>query len=234
MHDLIAWIIGFAANTVVLTALLWIMVKLQKLNYVFLGLLGSAALACALDTLPYFGHYLAVAVLYLCIWKVTQASLMPDAVFTVAVSYALMFAVKVCLLTMLIGDLRPAAVTGDLADEGDETPAAETATNALSHVADAATAASQMKPGSAQKKNSKSADEILKDITVKGATENGAKSMLIISTEKKIYTLTTSEQTAVQTASGSCRMRLMSVDPVWAVVWVNGEKAFLRIRKAQE
>ena len=95
MGDITILIIEYAARTVVLTLLLWLMVKLQKLNYFFLGLLGSAAVACALDTIPYVGHYLAVPVLYLCIWKITQASLMPDAVFTVVVSYALMFAVKV-------------------------------------------------------------------------------------------------------------------------------------------
>ncbi|HEX9046505.1 MAG TPA: hypothetical protein VF988_05715, partial [Verrucomicrobiae bacterium] len=109
LGDIVAFVIGYVARTGLLTLLLWLMIKLQKLNYTFLGVLGSAALASLLDSIPYVGHYFAVPVLYLCIWKVTQASLMPDAVFTVAVSYALMFAVNVLLFTALIGDLRPSA-----------------------------------------------------------------------------------------------------------------------------
>jgi hypothetical protein len=47
----------------ILLVRLWIMIKLQSLNYNFLGLLGSAALASGLDMIPYFGHLLAVPVL---------------------------------------------------------------------------------------------------------------------------------------------------------------------------
>jgi len=47
MGDITVLIIEYAACTVVLTVLLWLMVKLQKLDYFFLGLLGSGALASA-------------------------------------------------------------------------------------------------------------------------------------------------------------------------------------------
>jgi hypothetical protein len=62
--------IEFLIHGGILLALLWIMIKLQKLDYHFLGLLGSAALAGGLDMIPHFGHMLAVPVLYFCIWKV--------------------------------------------------------------------------------------------------------------------------------------------------------------------
>lgn len=219
-------IIGYMARTVVLTLLLWIMVQLQKLDYFFLGLLGSAALACALDTIPYFGHYLAVPVLYICIWKITRASLMPDAVFTVVVSYALMFLVKILLLTALIGDLRPAADYQDQPEARSAIIGSKSAPPAR-----AAPPATNQLPAIAVPANvpAKSADDWLKDISVKGVTANGNKSMLLISANKKSYTLVMNEQTEVQTATGPCRMRLANLSEAWATVEVNGEAAYLRI-----
>ncbi len=105
-------LIEFAIQTAVLLGLLWGMVKIQKLDqhatYRFLWLLGAAALATGLDMIPYAGHYLAVAALFLCIKKTTGAPHI-DALFTVAISYALMFGVNLFILGSLIGGLRPSA-----------------------------------------------------------------------------------------------------------------------------
>src|ERR1043165_2978409 len=106
LPNILAYSVGFAAQTVVLVAALWIMIKLQRLDYNFLGLLGSAALASGLDMIPYVGHYLAVPVLYVCIAMVTRADLFPDAVVTVVIAYALMFCLNMFLLAGLLGDLR--------------------------------------------------------------------------------------------------------------------------------
>ena len=225
MSDLIVLVIDYVARTAVLTLILWIMVKLQKLDYFFPGLLGSAALAAGLDTIPCFGHYIAVPVLYLCVWKVTHASLMPDAVFTVAVSYALMFAVKILLLTELMGDLRPALAVEE-----------RIATNELQ------TAVFDAKPGprpaaGATAKNSAAnavarpgkADEIVKDVVVKSATQNGDKSMLTISANKKNFTLAMGDTVEVPMPDSSFRIRLIRVTESWATVEVNGEATYLRI-----
>jgi len=89
-------------------------------------LLGSAALATGLDqilqmTLGHFiGIYLAsyistpivVTVLLLCLKKVTHAPYV-DVVFTVAISYALLFGVNLFILESLMGDLRPSARNPD-------------------------------------------------------------------------------------------------------------------------
>ena len=228
MGDLAILIIEYAARTVVLTLLLWAMVKLQKLDYFFLGLLGSAALACALDTIPYFGHYLAVPVLYFCIWKVTHASLMPDAVFTVVVAYALMFAVKVLLFTALIGDLRMSTSS----DENDPVPPAVAAAKPAPSVpapVPVPVPATNQHAASPAKTPSKSAEEILKEITFKGLTQNGDKSMLVVNANKKNYTLMTGETTVVQTASSTCHIRLVAMSANWATLEVNGEETFWRI-----
>src|SRR5208283_938023 len=105
-------LIEFASQTAILLGLLWIMIKIQKLNqsvaYKFLGLLGAATLATGLDMVPYAGHGLAVAALLLCVKKVTRAPYI-DVLFTVAISYALMFGVNLFILGSLMGDLRPSA-----------------------------------------------------------------------------------------------------------------------------
>lgn len=104
--------IEFALQTAILLGLLWGMIKIQKLDqhttYRFLWLLGAAALATGLDMIPYAGHYLAVAALLLCIKKTTGAPYV-DVLFTVAISYALMFGVNLFILGSLMGDLRPSA-----------------------------------------------------------------------------------------------------------------------------
>jgi hypothetical protein len=86
---ILAWFIEFASQTVVLFALVWIMVKLQKLDqhfeFHFLKLLGVAALAGGLDMIPYFGHYLSVSALLLGIKFVTRSPY-ADVLFTVGIS----------------------------------------------------------------------------------------------------------------------------------------------------
>ena len=83
------------------------MLEIQKFNYNWPGLIGSALLASGLDMIPYFGHALAVPALYICVWKMTRESIFPDAAFTVLFSYLFMFVVNMFLITYLMGDLRP-------------------------------------------------------------------------------------------------------------------------------
>jgi len=127
---LLSRLIEFVLQTAILLGLLWGMIKIQKLDqkfeYNFLWLLGSAALATGLDqilqmTLGHFiGIYLAsyistpivVTVLLLCLKKVTHAPYV-DVVFTVAISYALLFGVNLFILESLMGDLRPSARNPD-------------------------------------------------------------------------------------------------------------------------
>ena len=58
--NLIGFAVGFSIEllieTAFLTLALWIMIKLQKLDYNFFGLVGSAALSCAIDI--FVSHFL--------------------------------------------------------------------------------------------------------------------------------------------------------------------------------
>src|SRR6185369_11996987 len=108
--------------TVFLLVALLIMVKIQKIEFNFLGLLVAAALASALETViqnvgeAFLGIYLASTIttvivcpiLLICVAKATQAEGI-DVVFTVGVGYALQFGMNLFLLGALLGDLRPSA-----------------------------------------------------------------------------------------------------------------------------
>ncbi|HEY0551181.1 MAG TPA: hypothetical protein VGF13_16365, partial [Verrucomicrobiae bacterium] len=93
------------AHWLVYTALLWMMIKLQNLNYNLLGLLGSSLLASALDYIPVVGCYIGWAALVICLWKCTGADIAPDVLFTVGVAGALMFCVNLFVIGWLMGNL---------------------------------------------------------------------------------------------------------------------------------
>ena len=111
--------ISFTIQTVFLTLALWIMILIQKLDYNFPGLLGSAALSCFVDIViklaltPWFGPFAAYmsapiffGVLYLCVQKVTSADVV-DVCFTIVVGGALRFGMNLWLIGFMMGDLRP-------------------------------------------------------------------------------------------------------------------------------
>jgi hypothetical protein len=240
------WFIAFTARAVILTALLWIMVKIQRLQYSFPGLLGSAALASGLDMIPLVGHYLAVPVLYVCIWKVTRADLFPDAVFTVAVSYALMFGVQLFFLGALLGDLRPSArsvhlnqnVAGEIASEDspagptNAAPAADQKRHAPATAKTSSTntqrmlaaATNSVKPGPSRP------ERIASQLTFKGLTRNARQSTLVLDTGVKTYTLVYGEPELVQTRLGAVPVRLEALGDDYVVLNVDGEAIRLSLR----
>ena len=118
-------ILGLAVEitiqAVFLTVALWIMIKLQNLDYNLPGLIGTAFLACGLDSIltyilehwfqsfaGYFSAPVYIVVLFVCVSKVTQAEAV-DVIFTVMVGGALRFGMNLWLIGALMGDLRPSA-----------------------------------------------------------------------------------------------------------------------------
>jgi hypothetical protein len=189
--------IEFLIHGSILLALLWIMIKLQKLDYHFLGLLGSAALACGLDMIPHFGHMLAVPVLYFCIWKVTRSCIFPDAAFTVVISYALMFCVNLFIMSLLMGDLRPSEKENVTQEPAAESPPA---TVTQTPVPDAPT-------NSVSTADAKEAEAIAQQFSVKGITRNANKSSLTLQSGKKTYTIFLGQLISVQTDDGPVSVR---------------------------
>lgn len=241
MSVIVALIIGFAIRAALLTLLLWVMIKLQKLDYFFVGVLVSAALACGLDMVPYVGHYVAVLVLYFCIWKVTRARLFPQAVLTVAVPCAAVFALNLIWLNAFIGDLQPgqvlhlqraphpATLAAKPSPPAQQSPRTSSAAAAapMAHLTNSPAA---IPAKAAAQTQTNSFEELLKNVLVEGATQNGDKSMLVIKANKKTYTLVMDEQTDVPLlTNGPCKMRLLSLEGDWATVSVNGQAAYLRV-----
>jgi hypothetical protein len=107
--DWMALGLGFAGQTVFLTIALWIMLKMQSFDRNIFGLIGAAALACAIDHIPYVGWYVSGVVLLLCVTKLIHARTFTDAIFTVAIAYAITFAFNMFVITALMADLRPSA-----------------------------------------------------------------------------------------------------------------------------
>jgi hypothetical protein len=208
--------VEFLAHGAILLLLLWIMIKIQDLNYNFPGLLGSAALGSALDMIPYFGHSLAVPVLYLCIWKVTRASLFPDAAFTVVVAYALMFAVNVFLLASLMGDLRP----HDRLAVGDENVSREAANDFPAVEASQPAPVTAAKP--AQNTPVKPVDGIASQFSVKGVTRNADKSAVTLLAGKKTYTIFLGQLVSVQTDDGLVSVRFTDLGTDWVTLNIHG------------
>jgi hypothetical protein len=102
---IIMTIVVGVAKWLIYTSLLWLMIKIQKMQFNWLGLLGSSAAATALGYIPVVGPYVGWAVLVLCLWKVTHADIAPDVLFTVSIAGALMFCVNLFVLGALMGDL---------------------------------------------------------------------------------------------------------------------------------
>ncbi|MFZ0826797.1 MAG: hypothetical protein WAO02_05675 [Verrucomicrobiia bacterium] len=120
--------IEFAIQTVILFGLLWLMIKIQKLDQNFgfslVRVLGAAALATGLGLIlqivlgqllgivlvTYISSPIVFIVLLYRVKKVTGADYV-DVLFTVAIARALLFAVNLLLLTSLMGDLRPRVQT---------------------------------------------------------------------------------------------------------------------------
>jgi hypothetical protein len=212
-------IIYIVIRSVLFGMILWLLDGLQKFNYNVPGLFGSSVLACVLDCIPFVGHACAILWLYASLYKNTKACLMPDLAFTVAVGYALMFAVKMLLITFLGPPLhlatdfagasnRPHVVMAD--------PVGDFVTN------ESGTNRARAHPPT-------SSDDWLQEVSVKGVTENGKKSSVLVSADQKIYTLLLGENIEVRTAAGARRMRLLEVSETWATVVINGETNYLRI-----
>jgi hypothetical protein len=106
--------LGLAAGWLVYTAVLWLLLKIQRLNYTRRGLFTSTAAAVAVQQIPWVGGYLSVPVLFFCVWKSTKADLVPDVVFTVVITGALMFCVNLWVLGSLLERVRPSLATATL------------------------------------------------------------------------------------------------------------------------
>jgi hypothetical protein len=238
--------IEFLASTVVLTLLLWIIIKIQSIEGAFLAVLGTTALACAIDTavgtvamIHLAGPFLAVPVLTLCLWKVTKISLFPDAVFTVIIAYVVMFLLKIILLAALISSLTTAmSFAREHLHSAENTNAVAATPDELAAAAQANTnlSAGKIKTGGTNQTSHKtnpanieSVESFAKKFSLKGISLNGRKSAVMINSGVSTYTLFIGQPTTVETSDGTCTLNLSDVGPNLATVEIAGQKVTLKL-----
>lgn len=247
--DILPLLIGTAAKWLVYTFLLWVMIKIQKLNYNVLGLLGSSAAAIAVSFIPYAGSYLSYVVLVLCLWKCTRADIAPDIIFTVAVAGALMFCFNLWALGALMGDLRPdmklaarsEAPAADIADEDDSpqapVPAAEpssltpSAETKKAPEASKPAAASQPGPAIAAATTEPALPPKAKGLALKGVSLQAAQPLAMIGFGTRVYTLSPGEAAVMESAQGKIKVRCEEVAQSSVVLTIDQtDKVTLRLQ----
>jgi hypothetical protein len=233
-------------QTVFLFAALFLMIKLQKLNCHPLALLGSAALACALDYIPFVGIELSVLALLLCITKAIGARTFTDAIFTTGISYALTFCFNLFVLSALMGDLRPSVRVRARMTEPDAvaqqpvvavdrpagTNAPPVATAEPRPVGNAAPAApadpipERVKARPAPKTDSvvagKMAAEVAAHFAIRGISKGAVQTVALISDGTRSYDVVAGDSFQMQTSSGRADAVCDSADENKVVLEVEG------------
>jgi hypothetical protein len=232
--------IEFAVQTAFLFVALWIMIKVQKLDYNFPGLLGTAAIVSGLDRVldtvlgHFWGIYLAnyistpiiLVVLIICVSKVTHADRV-DVMFTIMVGYALMFGMNLWLFGALLGDLRP--TTGNAGEfdavtqQQQTNEVVQTAIKTNQPVQNTHQSASNAPAKLAAQPGPAQLAEIATNLfSIKGIAQNGSNSAVTIQTGKRTYTISLGESALTQTTNGLVSVRFKELGDGWVVLAING------------
>lgn len=202
-------------RAVVLLAFLLIMIKIQGFDFAWLPLIGSALLASILDMIPLVGHFIAVPVLYLCVWKITRSSLYPDAAFTVGLSYALVRCLSLIVAAYIPFGFHPKSQEAKY----DLNSLAPDPTNAIAQVNPPAPEDPAPPPPPPEQTDS----QFARDISINGVSRAADSAMVTIRAGKKNYILSQGEGTTVSTADGTLAVRFLHADPDSVTLSVNGQ-----------
>ena len=235
VSGILFFLLEVAIQTLFLTLGLWVLIRYQRLECHFPGLLGSAALVSLVERIldvvlgHFLGIYLAcsistpivVAMLYLCLKKVTQAD-RTDIYFTVGVGYALVFGMNLWLLGMLMGNLRPADSdfygTNALASAGMPAPAQSAPSNhppvAAAHALPAANPA----------------PSLAGQFRISGITRNAGKSSVTLRAFGKSYTLALGEAVTVKGDKGPMAVGLKELGDTNATLIINDVETKIPLR----
>jgi hypothetical protein len=241
-------------EAIILFVALWIMIKVQKLEYTFLGLLGTAALTSALDEIlnqvlgHFLGGYLAsylstpivVIVLFICIAKLTQAEPV-DVTFTIVVGYAVWFCLNLWLMGALMGDLRPgyAGEDSDIPPPEAEYQPPKTNRPVMPPPLTNKPAGKVVAPAKAPEKiatavnsngpaTASPAPKTVKGFSLKGIITAGNPSAMIY-TGVRTYTIFQGDSLTMETASGKVTVRCDKLETNKVVLDIDGEPVTLSL-----
>ena len=224
MSDILAYGVEGGLRFVLYTIILWFMIKIQKFNYNWPGLLLVSGASIAISYIPWAGAYLAYPVLVFGLHSVTRASIAPDIIFTVGITRAIMFCVNLFVIGALMGDLRPdlnASARSDdsedveMADteegeqeEEQETPFRSAGTNAHTLIA--------------------SSHPKAKDLALRGISVNATRALAIISTGRNYHTISTGECFSAQSGA---KVRCEEITKTFVLLTIDGaDKIRLRMQ----
>jgi hypothetical protein len=225
--------IVFTVRTVFLFLALWIMIKVQKLDWNFLDLVGAAAIGSGLDMIPYVGHYLAVAALWFCIKKITNGDLYPDVVFTVSIGYALVFCMNLFVLSALLGDVRAPAKHADAAPQPkkteivDESETEKAPANPPPRPVAVRAAIPEPVRQPGLQPGTNSTLEIVKAFTVRGVIESSDRPVATIQSGVRMYFVIPGETRTMETKGGRISVRCDGVHDHQVLLTVSGEQLAL-------
>ena len=213
--NLIAIVIGLIITLplrfVALLAFLLVMIKIQGMNFRWLPLIGAAFLASLLDTIPFVGHFIAVPVLFVCVYKITECEMFPDASFTVGVSYACMRCLGWVLLAYAPGP-HIGNYHNNYADSTNLPPVAIVETTNQAPVAEMALAPSGP------------VDKVASNISIKGVSHVGSDAMVTIQYGKKSYVISLGEATTISTDQGMTAVHFVKTSDKDVTLSIKGQE----------
>jgi hypothetical protein len=206
---------GAGAETVVLTGLLWIVLRVQKRACAVWKLLICALAFASVSWIPWVGLPLGYAVLVVTVWKFTKADLVPDVLFTMAIVRALMFCFNLFVLGWAMGDLREVrARTADLA----------TNTVAASSAATAGPAKGDGRVSALLAEN---------NVVLAGVTGTPRQRLALIRAAGKGITLAPGEAADVKLSGRFTRVKCLEIRADSVTIEIDGQTAELFCRKVK-
>jgi hypothetical protein len=194
--------------------ILWIMIKIQKFNYNWPGLLLVSGASIAISYIPWVGPYLAYPVLIFGLRSVTGADIAPDIIFTVGITRAVMFCVNLFIIGALMGDLRP-DLNASARTDGEEAEMAEVEDEEEEE------SAPQKEAGpSYTLANSKHPKA--KDLTLRGISINSSRAMAIVGAGRNFHTVSTGECFKVQSGNISTTVRCDEITKSFVLLTLDG------------
>jgi hypothetical protein len=155
----------------------------------------------------------------------TGASMYPDAAFTVSLSYALMFAVKVLAFTALIGDLRPAGLDRIQLSSDNPPPSRKAAAKLDPETPSATNASPANLPSRPPEQKDNIADGFVRQFVIKGATRNGDKSSAIVNFAGRTFTIFQGDTFSLPVDDKMVQITLSNVDSQRLTFDINGQMA---------
>jgi hypothetical protein len=220
----ILWcVIEGSVRFVLYTIILWIMIKIQRFNYNWPGLLFVSALSIAISYVPEVGLYLTFPVLIGGLHAVTGASIAPDILFTVGITRALMFAIHLFVLGGLMGDLRPDLnASARTNDEGIEMAEEEESEESEPEPLEPPKPVKPPTPSGPTYALARSSHPKAKDLTVRGVTLNSTRSMVIVGSGRNFHTISTGECFQVKGTKAPTTIRCDEITKSFVLLTIDG------------